>query len=151
MQSLQVTVTIRRHCPVVGVAGEIDMSTVAQLSAVIDRGRVPQGAMVLDLTGVAFLDAFGLRTLLGASGDAAARGESLRIVPSAAVRRVIDLAGIAGRLDSFPDADAALDGTAPNGPVATGPALTDTALTDTAHHARTTARGPFRPDWSRTC
>jgi len=152
MQTLQVTVTIRHDCPVVGVAGEVDMTTVAQLRAAIDRGMVPNEPLVLDLTRVAFLDASGLRTLLGASGDAVERGDSLRIVPSEAVRRVIDLAGVAERLDSFPDTRAAVDGTAGTDN-SDGINATDrlNATDGTAQHTRTIAPGPYRPDWSRTC
>jgi len=97
MQTLQVTVTIRHDCPVVGVAGEVDMTTVAQLRAAIDRGMVPNEPLVLDLTRVAFLDASGLRTLLGASGDAvgAVHGEFFKATRPAATMVVV-----AGLLDA---------------------------------------------------
>ena len=79
----------------VTVAGEIDITTVAQL-----RGRLaPLAAagrpVIVDLTEVTFIDVAGLRVLAGAARQAAATGGSLHVVSGRyQVRRMFALTGL---------------------------------------------------------
>lgn len=61
---------------VIVVVGDIDMASGPQVEAVILR-REDASPLVIDLAGVAFIDSSGLRSLLGASRRAAARGTTV--------------------------------------------------------------------------
>jgi len=65
------------------------------------------------------------------------------------MRRVVDLARISGRLESFPAAHAALDGI--DGVDGVDGKRRVNGVNCTAERARTIAPGSNRPDWSRTC
>jgi anti-anti-sigma factor len=70
------------------IAGECDIDTVARIDGWL--GRFDEGPLVVDMSGVTFLDAAGLRTLLLARR----RNPGLRVVnPSHAVQRVLDITG----------------------------------------------------------
>jgi anti-anti-sigma factor len=101
------SVTVGRHRDTVRVAaeGELDLATVPLLA---DRLKGVGGdaarAVVLDLSGLTFLDSSGVALLLGVTRRAAGEGWSLRIVgtpPSA--RALLELCGL---LDVLPLADA---------------------------------------------
>jgi anti-anti-sigma factor len=122
MPDLEITVTAQGGCPVVRVAGELDLSTAETLDAAVQRARVPGSALVLDLTGVDFMDSHGLRSLLLANADAGPWSAPLRIVPSVIVDHTIRLAAADRVLSLYPDRDQALAGP-PDRPVpAAGPA-----------------------------
>jgi anti-sigma B factor antagonist len=77
------------------VHGELDIATAPRLREQIDRLRRRGRTVIVDLSAVTFMDSTGLAMLMSAqeAGDAAL---TLRR-PSAAVRRVFELAGL-GRL-----------------------------------------------------
>ena len=79
--------------PVLRLTGEIDSEVVA---AYDDSGRRPgPSAAVIDASAVTFLDARGLRFLVGQSRAARGAGRSLVLRrPARIVARVIDLAGV---------------------------------------------------------
>lgn len=84
---------------VVAVEGEIDLSNVDALQAALAGGPEPPPAtLVVDLRGVGFMDSMALGAILEASVRAADDGRSLRVVCGPAARRVIDAAGLDGRL-----------------------------------------------------
>lgn len=69
--------------------------------------------LVADLAEVGFCDAAGLRALLAESARCAECAATLRIVPSDAVTRVIELSGLYEHLSVYPDRHhAVLDGVA---------------------------------------
>jgi anti-sigma B factor antagonist len=88
---------------VLDVAGEVDLDTVAALRAQADRAlrdRPPE--LVLDLTGVDFLDSSGLGALLDLQRRLADEGGFLRLVIGTRhVRRVIDVTGMAAVLSIY--------------------------------------------------
>ncbi|MEP7202950.1 MAG: STAS domain-containing protein [Ilumatobacteraceae bacterium] len=49
------------------VQGEIDLATAATFGAAIDRGLEEAGSVVLDFTGVTFMDSSGLNVLVSAA------------------------------------------------------------------------------------
>ena len=102
---LQITVGAAGGCPLLRVAGEIDLATRENLQdglrAALDRTR--DGALIVDLSQVTFCDGGGGRTLLDAARHAEQNGTSLRIVPSAPLERVLDLLGLQHALEIHPD------------------------------------------------
>jgi anti-anti-sigma factor len=70
------------------IAGECDIDTAARIDTWL--GHFDEGRLEIDLSGVTFLDAAGLRTLLLARR----RNPGVRVVnPSQAVQRVLDVTG----------------------------------------------------------
>ena len=97
---------------VVGVlAGEVDLSNAAELDRAI-TDAVPNSAkgLVLDLSGLSYIDSSGIRLVLALAGSLRWRGQELVIsVPEgSACRRVLDLAGIAVSVTVEATEDAAL-------------------------------------------
>ena len=84
---------------VVSVSGELDLANAPAVDAAL-RGAEAAGAgdIVLDLTDLDFLGSAGLRVILQADERARARGSSLTILPSDAVRRLTDLTGLTSSL-----------------------------------------------------
>ncbi len=82
------------------VTGELDAHTATDLRQHLDCG---EGDLELDLSGVAFIDSSGLAALIDGHRRFDARGRRLVIVErSDAVQRVLELSGVAGRLDLEP-------------------------------------------------
>jgi anti-sigma B factor antagonist len=81
---------------VVRIVGELDIATAPGLEAVLLRSRPRDERVILDLSGLRFMDSTGLRVLLRAT-TAAKEGRwqlFLRNIPHN-VRRLFDLAGVA--------------------------------------------------------
>lgn len=96
---------------VVSVSGELDLATAEELRGKLDPVIVQDAVVVLDGTGMSFLDSSGLRVLLQAANLATSRGAAFRLVaPQAAVRRVLELAGVVDHLAAREDVAAALAG-----------------------------------------
>jgi anti-anti-sigma factor len=70
----------------VGVTGEIDLTNSASLAHALDAPRLD-----VNMAGVRFIDAAGLRPLI----DAAAAAAEFELVASRSVRRLLELAGVA--------------------------------------------------------
>jgi len=76
----------------VTVAGEIDVATAPQLTAAI--ASVTEGPVVVDLSGVEFIDSSGIGALVAAHQLLAAAGRELRIGPrSRTVAHVLSVSG----------------------------------------------------------
>jgi anti-sigma B factor antagonist len=80
---------------IVAISGEVDVGTEAALQQALLRIIRERGArLMLDLSGVSFMDCAGLRALLATRRRAEMRGGFLRpIAASAAVRRITELTG----------------------------------------------------------
>jgi anti-sigma B factor antagonist len=91
---------------VITVRGEIDIAATRALRAEFLRALRPQEPhLLLEMSGVTFLDCAGLRPLLEARRWAGLRGGSLRLMAaSAPVRRIITLAGLEDALPREPPA-----------------------------------------------
>ena len=80
---------------VVSVSGDVDICTVTALEDVLRRTmRERSPRLLLDLSEVSFMDCAGLRAIVMIRRHAQLRGGSVRLIAvSAAVRRIVDLAG----------------------------------------------------------
>ena len=80
---------------IVAISGEVDVGTEAQLQQSLLRIMRECGAkLMLDVSGVSFMDCAGLRALLATRRRAEIRGGFLRLIAtSAAVGRIIELTG----------------------------------------------------------
>lgn len=95
---------------VVSVTGELDVATAPRLRQEVHRltggGHV---RLVLDLSGVEFLDSTGLGVVVGALKRVRTHGGALRVVaPPEHVRRVLELTRLDQILALYPDARAAV-------------------------------------------
>ena len=80
------------------VSGELDLATAPRLSAAVAKHGDAQ-PLVLDMTATTFIDSTGVRTLLQADRRSVGSGSRLVVVAGeGAVRRVLDLCGLEGRL-----------------------------------------------------
>jgi anti-anti-sigma factor len=80
---------------IVTVSGEVDVGTEGLLRQALLRIMRERGArLLLDVSGVSFMDCAGLRALLATRRRAELRGGFLRLIAvSAAVRRITELTG----------------------------------------------------------
>lgn len=93
---LRVTVKQLEDARLVRAAGEIDFSTVAALRREVDAAREEAATVLLDLSGVTFIDSSGLHLLLEASQSSAVSDWAFFVVrPSEVVRRLIEVSGTA--------------------------------------------------------
>ena len=97
---------------VVAVRGEVDLHTAPKLRYAIERGAEGGvAAVVVDLSGVAFMDSTALSTLMRAKEAAEQGGSSLRLAaPSRAVARIFDVTGFGDYFDIYPSREAAFPG-----------------------------------------
>jgi anti-sigma B factor antagonist len=74
---------------VLGVTGEIDMSNAATFAAALDdaRGEAPEGAVIVDLTGVEYIDSAGLAALFP-------HVDHIRLVATTLLAPVLTVAGL---------------------------------------------------------
>jgi anti-sigma B factor antagonist len=107
---LRVDVEERDGAGVVTVAGELDLGSTPKLRDAAVR-QILTGApvLVLDLTGLEFLDSTGLGTIVAVLKRARTLGVELRLVISRErVRAPFELTGVDGLLPIHDDLDAAL-------------------------------------------
>lgn len=80
------------------VSGEIDLATVPELRAAL-RNLPPVRVLVVDVGGVVFCSARGLRTLLETADELAAAGDGLVLTRCpASIERLMDLARVRRRV-----------------------------------------------------
>ncbi len=81
---------------VVSVGGEVDLDTASQLGDhALDAVRDTSPHVVLDLTGVTFMDSTGLKVLLAIQRRADLAGGSFGVAgPSRSVRKILALTGL---------------------------------------------------------
>lgn len=93
---------------VVRVEGELDVATAPVLDEAMERAEATDAAtIVIDLTGVSFIDSTGLRALLGAHardlpGESAGAGRLQMTGGSAQVQKLFKLAGVLDKLPFVP-------------------------------------------------
>ena len=87
---------IYQGTPVLGVAGDLDVSTARNLrDACLALVRVGHRDLVLDLASVALLDSFALDVLVGALNRARALGGDLRLICNQGhISRVLTVTGL---------------------------------------------------------
>ena len=85
---------------VIYVSGEVDVAACERLRDVLEPNMGPQQTIVLDLSGVEFMDSSSLRYLVQARGDLTADGGSLKLRnPSEAAHRLLTLANAEALLE----------------------------------------------------
>jgi anti-anti-sigma factor len=82
----------------VRAAGEVDYTSIALLADALADSQAVAAVVVLDLRGVEFIDSMGIGVMLEAHGRAQAHGTEFRVVPGPAALRLINAAGLEGRL-----------------------------------------------------
>jgi anti-sigma B factor antagonist len=87
------------------VKGELDIANAPHLDAALERAFAEADDVVLDLSGVEFIDSSGLYAVVIAVREAPASGKRLRISASlsAQVQRLFDLAGMKDALPLVED------------------------------------------------
>lgn len=94
------------------LAGEFDLAALPQFEdaiAAVEAGS--PAAIVVDLSGLSFMDSSGLRALVTADERARAAGRRLAIVPGPPpVRRVFEITQLDSKLDLVEDASAVSPG-----------------------------------------
>ncbi|MBG0833076.1 STAS domain-containing protein [Planomonospora sp. ID67723] len=77
------------------VSGEIDISTAPVLHARLQSALTAGGRLLVDLSGVTFMDARGLGTLVAVNNTARELGGTVQLIGvPAAVRRLLRLTGL---------------------------------------------------------
>ncbi|MEV6320019.1 STAS domain-containing protein [Nocardia sp. NPDC051787] len=106
-RALEVQVRSADDVVIVTVHGEIDMASAPRLQSALDEAlRDTPPAVVVDMSNVGFLGSAGLSVLVAAS-EAAGSGR-LRVVPSDAARRPIELTALDQLLTVFDSVEDAL-------------------------------------------
>jgi anti-sigma B factor antagonist len=98
---------------VVVLPAEIDVTNCELAFDLLAAALAPGVPLVIaDLTATSFCDTSGIRALLQAHEQAAARGAQLRLAipPGGSVRRVLELTGIGRVLSLYPGLDEAIAG-----------------------------------------
>ncbi|WP_181723324.1 STAS domain-containing protein [Nocardia gipuzkoensis] len=106
-RALEVQVRSAADAVVVTVHGEIDMASAPHLQSALDEAlRDGPAAVVVDMSNVGFLGSAGLSVLLAASEATGSGG--LRVVPSDAARRPIEVTALDRLLTVFDSVEEAL-------------------------------------------
>jgi anti-sigma B factor antagonist len=88
---------------VVRVTGELDLSVVPRFAAALAEARVDRRELIVDLTGVGFLDSTCLRELLGQAEIADRAGRRLKLVaPPPPAGRIFEVTGTQSRFSWVP-------------------------------------------------
>jgi anti-sigma B factor antagonist len=94
---------------VVAVRGEVDLHTAPKVQYAIERGSEGVKTVVVDMSGIAFMDSTALSTLMRAKESLQERGVSLRLTtPSGAVERIFAVTGFEDYFDIYPSREAAI-------------------------------------------
>jgi anti-sigma B factor antagonist len=103
-----VTIEKRDGAVHVVLTGELDISTAQRLEDDLHRVEAERPELiVLDLSGLAFLDSTGLRLMIMADARAREEGRKLAVVrPNEMIRRVLRLTRLDERLNIVQDASA---------------------------------------------
>jgi anti-sigma B factor antagonist len=96
---------------VVAVRGEVDLHTAPKFESAIERAARTYGTVVVDMSGVAFMDSTALSALVRSKDTLQEQGTSLRLAaPSKAVERIFSVTGFEDYFNIFPSREAALPG-----------------------------------------
>jgi anti-sigma B factor antagonist len=99
---LRVTAEPVGDARLIRAVGEIDLGTIDALRRELDAAREEVATVVLDLSGVTFIDSTGLHLLLEASRNSSAGDWAFVVHPSVVVQRLIEVSGTG---DLFPALD----------------------------------------------
>ena len=94
--NFSVSIDFRADAAVVNAEGEIDLLTAPRLeSEIFDAIGAQTSAVVVDLSGVTFMDSSGISALLRGRRQADAHGKTYRVTGAVGtVQQVLDLTGV---------------------------------------------------------
>ncbi len=100
---------VRPPARVVSIRGEFDIAHAEDAKRVLEEAAADrEHALVLDLTGCAFIDSAGLSTILAVARQRAdEENVAVAAVPDSELRRMLDLTGISLTLPTFATVDEA--------------------------------------------
>ena len=93
---------------VIEAVGEVDLGNSDQLVESATAAGAGGGGVVLDMSGVTFMDSSGLKALLLATRELGS-GLAVVVTPGSSVERLIVLAGVADRIPNYASRSEALD------------------------------------------
>ena len=100
MAELEIETRADGDVTVVALSGEFDLAGVERFEIALGRLESGPGAVLVDLSGLDFMDSSGLRALVMADQRAKQAGRRLAIVPGPpVVRRVFEITQLDERLD----------------------------------------------------
>ena len=100
MAELGIETRAEDEVTVVALSGEFDLAGVERFEIALGRLESGPGAVLVDLSGLDFMDSSGLRALVMADQRAKQAGRRLAIVPGPpVVRRVFEITQLDERLD----------------------------------------------------
>ena len=93
------------HVFVLEVSGEVDMATAPEVSKVLEVVAEPIERVIVDLSGVSFLDSSALNALVRNQRELSERGVTFRVVSPAdqAIRRVFEITQLISQLGVVDD------------------------------------------------
>jgi anti-anti-sigma factor len=99
-ETLSIVSELREDAHYVAPSGELDIATVELLErALLEVERADSARIVLDLSGLSFIDSTGLRLLLDVNERCGGTADRLRVIAgSPAVERLLDIVGLRERL-----------------------------------------------------
>jgi len=107
---LDVTTSDLRGSTLVGIEGEIDLSTASQLEKALLAAAGSGKPLLVDLRKVEFMDSMGIGVLVRTSKKLGEEARAMSIVCAAGqVRRVLTVSGLDAMIPVFADLDAAAD------------------------------------------
>jgi anti-anti-sigma factor len=105
---LQCTTDKHGGLVVVQVVGDVDLATADVLWGELSAQLVPGSAVVLECTGITFIDSMGLQVLLRTNRYASEQSASFGLIgTNQYVDRVLELSGLIGLLPRFADIETA--------------------------------------------
>ncbi len=99
MSDMSDRLEIDRQGAVLRLAGEVDAHSAPMPAAQLDPLPAGGADVVLEISGIEFMDSSGLRVMIEAHDRAVAEGRRLVLrAPSPAVRRLLEVSGLSGHL-----------------------------------------------------
>ena len=109
MTSLSISSRTLEDTVALTVTGEIDLSNAESLYKALSDALAPGAPVIVDLTGVGFIDSRGLGALVRARHEAVGiTAAPILLIPSDPVARVLELAGTEGIIPVYRDQTEAL-------------------------------------------
>ena len=98
--TLSIVSELRENAHYVAPSGELDIATVELLErALVEAEHADSAMIVLDLSGLSFIDSTGLRLVLDVNERCGGATDRLRVIAgSPAVERLLDIVGLRERL-----------------------------------------------------
>jgi anti-anti-sigma factor len=110
MSPVEVQLIARAGIAVASVQGEVDLDQRDRFEIALAPAREASGPLVLDLTGVPFMDSSGLHVVVQLWQGLKREGRELVIAcPSSGVRKLFELTSLDRLLPVFDDVEAAVD------------------------------------------